>query len=97
MPKSTRLRQRAERKPVAERVTPHPGLTLDTETLSLAEAAKRVDMSKQTLLEAVRSGALEAYIPRGVEPGRIGRGPGYQVTFAELERWFLGKPKGDKP
>jgi hypothetical protein len=69
----------------------HPPDSLDdAPTLTLVEAAAKVDMAPSTLRTAIRRGELEAFLPRGKHPGRTGPGKGYRIRIAELERWFLG-------
>jgi hypothetical protein len=68
-------------------------MTLDKagEYLTLAEALELVNMTRNTLRNAIRSGALPAHIPRGVDPNHTGRGQGYRILRSDLEAWYAGR------
>ena len=71
----------AERKPLS--LDDLPAL------MTLAEAAKAVEMSVPVVRKAIRRGELEAFIPRGREPLRAGRGQGYRITRDALTRYYF--------
>jgi Helix-turn-helix domain len=67
------------------------------DTLTVNEAAAGAGVSSDVIRAAIKSGALEAFTI-GAEPGAAlnrkgGRGKGYRIRRAELERWFFGQPK----
>jgi len=68
-------------------------LTLEDlpEIMTLVEAAARVEMQPLTLRKEIKVGSLEAFIPRGREPLRAGRGQGYRITREALQRWYFGQ------
>jgi len=63
------------------------------ELMTLAEAAKVVEMHHRTLRRAIIRGELEAFIPRGRDPLRAGRGHGYRITREALASWYLNVPE----
>ncbi len=67
-------------------------LSLDDlpESLTLQEAADAVRMDHRTLRRAIRRGELIAYIPRGRDPLRAGRGQGYRIQRQDLQDWYFG-------
>lgn len=82
--------------PVEERPVPSseftPGLPMfdAPEILTLGEAARLTGYRLPTIRDAVKSGELPGFIPRGRDPGRTGPGNGYRVFRADLQRWFFG-------
>lgn len=63
------------------------------ETMTLQEAADLLNISVATLRRAYRLGELAVFSPRGRDPLRMGRGMGYRVERAELQRWYFAPPK----
>lgn len=57
--------------------------------LTLKEAAAAVEMTEPTLRKAIKEGELEAYIPRGRDPLRAGRGQGYRIKRVNLQAWYF--------
>lgn len=82
--------------PLGERARPDERMTLADigESLSLQEAAAAAHVSVATIRRAIRAGRLSVFTLRGVPA--TGGGNAYRVTVPELERWVLGKPKGDR-
>lgn len=64
-------------------------------SLDLREAAAQAHVSIKTMRRAIRAGELSAFTLRGAVP--TGGAVKYRVTLPELERWVMGKPKGDRP
>jgi len=64
----------------------------DGEYLSLKEAAKLIGVHQATIREAVKSGELPSFIPRGRAPLRAGPGHGYRIKRQDLQEWYFGKP-----
>lgn len=67
-------------------------LTLEDlpEIMTLVEAAAAVEMTSVTLRKAIKTGELEAFIPRDRPPLRAGRGQGYRITRESLQRYYFG-------
>ncbi len=61
------------------------------DTLTLQEAARAVAMDERTLRRAIRRGELPAFLPRGREPLRVGRGQGYRISREDLQTWYFGR------
>lgn len=59
------------------------------ELMTLAQAAEAVRMSVPAVRAAVKSGDLPAFIPRGRDPLRAGRGQGYRIKREDLQRWYF--------
>jgi excisionase family DNA binding protein len=59
------------------------------ELMSLSEAAEAVRMSVGAIRMAVKSGDLPAFIPRGRDPMRAGRGQGYRIRREDLQKWYF--------
>lgn len=57
--------------------------------MTLQELSVRLEMSVPTLRKAIKSGELEAFIPRGREPLRAGRGMGYRITREAATRYYF--------
>lgn len=68
-----------------------PDLTLDDlpELMTLAQAAAAVRMNEHSLRVAIKAGELAAFIPRGRDPLRSGRGQGYRIRREDLQRWYF--------
>ena len=87
---------RTHAKPLEERPAPNmeftPGLpSFDApDILTLGEAARLCGFKPPTIRDAVKSGDLPGFIPRGRSPGRTGPGNGYRVYRSDLQRWFFG-------
>lgn len=61
--------------------------------LTVLEAAKLMNLHHRTIRNAIRAGELEAFIPRGKDPRRTGRGLGYRIRQSRLQTWFFGPAK----
>lgn len=70
-------------------------LTLEDlpDLMTLAEASAAIEMSIPTMRVAIKRGELEAFIPRGREPLRAGRGQGYRITRDALTRFYFRQPE----
>lgn len=66
-------------------------LTLDDlpELMTLREAAEAVRMGVPALRAAVKAGDLPAFIPRGRDPLKAGRGQGYRIRREDLQKWYF--------
>jgi hypothetical protein len=60
------------------------------ELMTLKEAAAAVEMTELTLRTAIKRGELEAFIPRGRDASRAGRGQGYRITREALRAYYFG-------
>jgi len=63
--------------------------------LTLRDAAEAVRMTVLTMRRAVKSGDLPAFIPRGRDPIRAGRGQGYRIRREDLQAWYFRTPPED--
>jgi len=74
--------------------TPRPAVPASIDeaqtALTVPEAARRVGVHEDTIRSAIKKGDLPAFLPMGKEPGKGGRGGGYRIMPAALERWYLG-------
>jgi hypothetical protein len=82
--------------PVEARPAPNPDFTgglpdfQGPDVLTLGQAAQLCGLKPPTIRDAVKSGDLPGFIPRGRKPGHTGPGNGYRVFRADLQRWFFG-------
>lgn len=58
--------------------------------LTLEQARAAVGMSDKAMRDEIKSGALPAFIPRGRDPMKAGRGQGYRIHKADLQAWYFG-------
>lgn len=61
------------------------------DVLTLIEAAQATGLSSNVIRKAITTGALKAFTPGGVSIHATGRGLGYRVRKADLQRWFLNE------
>lgn len=75
--------------------TGKPNLEGLADVLTISEAAAACGVSDHTIRQARKNGELEAFTPGNRDPRKAGRGLGYRIHKAELQRWFLGEEKPD--
>lgn len=58
---------------------------------TIPEAAAQLGIHERTVRAAIKSGELEAFLPRGkTDPRRAGPGLGWRIRSRDLHTWFFG-------
>lgn len=74
-----------------------PDFELFGNVLTLLEAATATGLSSTVIRSAIKDGSLASFTPGRRPAGTAGRGMGYRVHKADLQRWFLGEEKDANP
>jgi excisionase family DNA binding protein len=61
------------------------------EALTIPQAAALLKIGQRTVRDAIRSGELPAFLPRGkTDPRRTGPHGGWRIWQDDLQRWYFG-------
>lgn len=69
-----------------------PSLEGLADVMTVDQAALGAGVSSFVIRQAIKRGELRWFTPGGGDPTKNGRGGGYRIRKAELQRWFLGEP-----
>ena len=75
--------------PRAQPTAAREAFSLLGDNVSIAEAVSATGITARTILQHIRDGNLEAFVPGGGDP----RGVGYRIKKDVLQAWFFNDPR----